>query len=301
MAAELRRPADYGLVMSFSEGSAQAAEPGSVHVVSDPSGAPGPVDEDEPTRARSSPDVAVELVLDTSGSMLERIGRRRRRIDVAKDVLARLVTERLAPGTPVALRVFRQDGPGCETELAVPLGPLDPAAMEGTIGGLSVRKGVATPLAAAIEAVASDLGAVTGPRIVVVVSDGEESCDGDPEAAVRALVDQGFDVSVNVVGLDLDRKARRKVERLAEIGNGTYFDARDADGLSAALKAALGAPYVVVDGAGTEVARGTIDGDAIELPPGTYRIEILGAANSLDVVVVEPGRETTVVARPNAG
>jgi hypothetical protein len=142
---------------------------------------------------------------------------------------------------------------------------------------------------------------VTGPRIVVVVSDGEESCDGDPEAAVRALVDQGFDVSVNVVGLDLDRKARRKVERLAEIGNGTYFDARDADELAAALKVAVGAPYVVVDGAGTEVARGTIDGDAIELPPGTYRIEIVGAASSLDVVVVEPGRETTVVARPKAG
>jgi Mg-chelatase subunit ChlD len=232
--------------------------------------------------------------------MLERMGRRRR-IDVAKEVLADLVSERLASGTPVALRVFRQEGSGCESELAVPLGPLDPAAMASTIDALRVRKGVATPLAAAIEAVASDLASVSGPRVVVVVSDGEESCDGDPEAAVKALVDQGFDVSVNVVGLGLDRKARRKIERLAEIGQGTYYDARDADQLATALKGAVGAPYVILDASGAEVGRSTIDGDAVELPPGTYRIALAGAVGSLEVAVVEPGSLTTVVARPSPG
>ena len=190
--------------------------------------------------------MAIELVLDTSGSMRERLGRQRR-IDVAKDVLARLVTEQLAPGTPVALRTFRPERRSCETELVVPLGPLDPAAMGATVEALDAVKTVQTPLAAAIAAVAEDLASVEGPRLVVVVSDGRETCGGDPEAAVQGLMDAGFDVSVNVVGLGLDRKSRREVSRLAEIGRGTYYDAQDADGLAKALKRATGAPFVVLD------------------------------------------------------
>ena len=50
-------------------------------------------------------DVGVEIILDTSGSMLEKV-RRRTRIDIAKDALRDLVTERLPAGTPVALRIF---------------------------------------------------------------------------------------------------------------------------------------------------------------------------------------------------
>jgi Mg-chelatase subunit ChlD len=237
--------------------------------------------------------VALELVLDTSGSMRKRLGRERR-IDVAKEVLARLVTERLDPGTPVALRVFRSERRSCESDLAVPLGPLERTTMAATIAALDAERTVRTPLAAAIAAVASDLAAVEGPRIVVVVSDGRESCGGDPEAAVQTLVDAGFDVSVNVVGLGLDRKARRQIGRLAEIGNGTYYDARDADGLAAALRRALGAPYVVVDASGAEVGRGTVDGPPVELAPGAYRVALVGAPGSLDAVIVESGSQETV-------
>jgi Mg-chelatase subunit ChlD len=241
--------------------------------------------------------VAIELVLDTSGSMRERLGRQRS-IDVAKGVLARLVAEQLAPGTPVALRTFRPEPRSCESDLVVPLGPLDPAAMGTTIDALEAVKTVQTPLAAAIASVAEDLSTAEGPRIVVVVSDGRETCGGDPEAAVRSLVEQGFDVSVNVVGLGLDRKSRREVARLAKIGQGTYYDASDAEGLAAALKRATGAPFTVLDAAGVEIARGTVDGRPVAVPPGTYRVALLGAASSLDVVVIESGaQETVTVAR----
>ena len=107
-------------------------------------------------------------------------------------------------------------------------GPARPARPDGDgrdDRGDEIDKTVRTPLAAAIAAVAGDLAAVTGPRIVIIVSDGQESCGGDPEAAVRSLVEQGFDVSVNVVGLDLDRRTRRRISKLAAIGNGAYYDA----------------------------------------------------------------------------
>ena len=53
----------------------------------------------------------------------------------------------------------------------------------------------------------------TGPRVVVVVTDGAETCDGDPEAAVRSLVEAGFETTVNIVGFALNNEALK--ERMA--------------------------------------------------------------------------------------
>jgi hypothetical protein len=78
--------------------------------------APEPTDVPEPGTIRVVPgrgnervglaaDVAVELILDNSGSMLQPLGDELR-IDVAKRVLTDLVEETLPPGTPLALRVL---------------------------------------------------------------------------------------------------------------------------------------------------------------------------------------------------
>ena len=198
MATSLRRPAGYSLSYVTSADELPPPEPGGLSVVTEP----GP--DGEPVAAPIDPSIAVEIILDTSGSMRAKLGRTTR-IAAAKEVLTRLVREELPPGIPVALRVFEPKARSCDTQLAVPLGPLDAEAMAATIEGLRTPRSVRTPLAAAIERVADDLAGVTGPRIVVVVSDGRESCGGDPEAAVRALRDQGFDVTVNVVGLGLEQ------------------------------------------------------------------------------------------------
>ncbi|MBX3030149.1 MAG: VWA domain-containing protein [Chloroflexi bacterium] len=217
--------------------------------------------------------VAIGLVLDTSGSMLEDF-EGDRRIDVAKRVLRQLVTEDLAPGTPVALRVFRRAARSCDTQLAVPLGPLDPGSMAETIGGLRLLRNASTPLAKSIARVRRDLADATGHRVVVIVSDGRETCGGDPVREVRRLVADGMDVTVNVVGLDLDRRSRTSLRRLATVGAGTYFDARDPEQFAAALRAATSAPYEVLDADGARVGSGTINGAPIQLPPGDYQVVI---------------------------
>ena len=90
------------------------------------------------------------MILDTSGSMLERLGRQRK-IDVARKVLTDLVTRRLPAGAPVAFRVFgdaRAGGAGgdpCATLLAVPLSPLDPSALADRIASLDVVQATDTP------------------------------------------------------------------------------------------------------------------------------------------------------------
>src|SRR5690606_35078389 len=61
------------------------------------------------TRAASAGNAgAVEIILDASGSMLQRLGGQRR-IDVAKETLTKLTTQVIPQGTPFALRVFGRE------------------------------------------------------------------------------------------------------------------------------------------------------------------------------------------------
>lgn len=208
--------------------------PGSVQVVSE-SGMVAP-----------AADAAIEIVLDTSGSMRQQIEPGRTRAEVAKSAMTELVTNQLPAGALVALRTFGDTPDSCDTNLAVPLQPLDPGAMASTIDQLPVVNLVRTPIAASLEAVASDLGEAPGPKIVVLVTDGEETCDGDPAAAIGGLVDQGFDVHVNIVGFALNDDALRATfQEWARLGQGSYFDATNAEQLGAAIAAAVQAPFEV--------------------------------------------------------
>ena len=104
---------------------------------------------DAPSVGAIGQDVGVEIILDTSGSMLRR-SRGERRIDSAKQVLNELVTEGLPAGTPVALRVLGDRDDPCGTRLAVPLQPLDPARVTELVEGIEVVQEADTPLGAAI-------------------------------------------------------------------------------------------------------------------------------------------------------
>ena len=264
LATWLRRPAGYRLSFQTSPQDLPPREPGRLRVVPSPSDGAVMLGED----------VAIELVLDTSGSMLRRLDGRRR-IDVAKSVLKELVTDVLPAEVPVALRVFGDTPKSCETELAVPLGPLEAKAMSARVEKLDVLRSARTPLAKAIARVADDLAGVTGPRLVVVLSDGQESCGGNPTKAVEQLVSTGVDVRVNLVGLSLqDRKLRRFMQRLASRGHGNYFEAQDPAELRSAMALALSATYDVVGASGEVVATGTLGGDAVELDPGTYDVVV---------------------------
>ena len=256
--------------------------PGSIRVV-----LPDPPPGDAPAQAALARGAAIELILDTSGSMLQPLGDQLR-IDVAKAALTELVTTTIPADTPLALRVFGDQPDSCETTLATPLQPLDPAAMAAQIAALPAINLVKTPIGAALEQVATDLADAGEPRIIVLVTDGEETCGGDPAAAIAALAAQGFEVRVNIVGFALDDEAlKTQFQEWARLGNGSYFDALDAEALSAAIVAAVQPPFRVLDAGGNPVARGIVGGEAVAVPPGTYTVEILTEPIRLvsDVVV----------------
>ncbi|MDQ3544863.1 MAG: VWA domain-containing protein, partial [Actinomycetota bacterium] len=233
---------------------------------------PSPLQQGQPVAVGGNASVAI--ILDTSGSMLQDIDGDDR-INAARGALTTLVTETIPAGTNVSLRVFGATPDSCDTVLVVPQSPLDPAAMAGVIQNVPVVDGVKTPIGASLTQIANDLGTAPGPKIVVLVTDGEETCGGDPAAAIQALIDSGIDVHVNIVGFALDDEAlKAQFQEWAQLGNGQYIDAGNQAELTAAVAAAVQPTFDIVDANGAVIVSGQVGGDPVAVPAGTYVLEV---------------------------
>jgi Mg-chelatase subunit ChlD len=243
------------------------------------------------TEAAPTAGAAVEFIVDASGSMLQRMGSQRR-IDIAKSALTHMTSEVLPAGTPLALRAFgHREAGSCRTDLEIPLGPLDPAAVGKVIAGLQAKDGAKTPIAAALRLTADDLRAAPGPKLLILLTDGEETCGGDPAAELERLRDLGLDVRVNIVGFGVDDAKTEKLFRdWAASAGGQYLPAKDAGELRAAVAAALRAPFRVLDASGAVVAEGTVGGPAVTAASGAYTVEVLTSPpRRFEDVILAPG------------
>lgn len=236
----------------------------------------------------------IEIILDASGSMLQRIGGQRR-IDIAKQTLNELTSSGIPAGTPFAFRVFGREIDSCQSDLDIPLSPLNAAAVASKISALEAKNNARTPIGASLEKVASDLAAVKGERLVVLLTDGEETCGGDPAAAIAALTKAGTTVRVNIVGFAIeDPRLAVTFSHWASLGNGTYFDAKDAAGLSQALTQSMRSSFEVVTPQGQVVANGVTGGEAMSVMPGTYNVRIKGQTSRAQAVTIESKATVTV-------
>jgi len=218
----------------------------------------------------------IHLIFDASGSMLRRM-EGGRRIDVARRIVREVLDDRIPPQVPIAFRAYGHTGPhSCETELLVAPSADNHDAVRAAVGDIRAINLARTPLAASLDAVLDDLADFDDrQRLVVMLTDGEETCDGNVGQAVGGLVDEGLDVRLNIVGFHIDEvELQADFVRYAAAGGGEYFDSQDGDELVEGLIRALAARFRVVDAAGREVARSRVDGEPSTLPPGTYEIVV---------------------------
>jgi Mg-chelatase subunit ChlD len=220
---------------------------------------------------------AVEFVLDASGSMLQRIGGERR-IEIARSALIGLV-DALPAGTGFALRVFgHKEANSCRTDLEISQPKIDKTAAAAKIKTINAMNLAKTPIAASLAKVKEDLSRTKPPLLVILMTDGEETCGGDPRAAIESLRAGGIDVRVNIVGFAIDEVGLKETfAQWAQVGNGAFFDAQNAQQLKQAVRATLSPTYEVLRD-GQVVASGTVNGEAIELPVGAYAVRVHGTA-----------------------
>lgn len=229
---------------------------------------------------RQAGDDTLLILLDTTGSMAEQIGGRRK-IDIAKDAVTGLL-DRLPAGSTVGLRAFY----GCETNNVIsPLDdPLGIPAIKDEIAEL-FPTGL-TPLAYTLEEAAIDLESVPGPKTLVLVSDGMETCSGNPTRAAAELAKIRYGLTAFVIGFDVGENlaAREQLIQIADALDGDYLDAQDADELSLALSLAAPLAYTVSDADGNVVYSGRLgDAGPGELAAGSYTVVI----DSVPPIVLE--------------
>jgi 6-phosphogluconolactonase len=183
------------------------------------------------------PPLQVALILDASNSMWGQI-EGGRKIDLAKKALTALIQD-LPANSKVSLRVYGHRQPkerkDCQdSTLLVPVGPLNKARLIEQVQAITPRG--MTPLAYSLKQVLNDIGNGPGEKLVILVSDGQESCGGDPVAAVKALRAQGVDMTLEVVGLAIaDATTKRQLDSIATLARGRYRPAKDESELRAAL------------------------------------------------------------------
>lgn len=192
----------------------------------------------------------VMFILDSSGSMAGKIDGGAK-IDVAKQVMQEIVPA-IPAEVAVGLTVYGHRRPGdCrDIEMVAIPGQSD---RQKILEQVNLMKPVGkTPLARSVLQVAGGLKLKDAETTIVVVSDGVDTCGGDPCDVVKELKKSGTKFVLHAIGLDVNEKAAAQLQCMAKAGNGEYFSAGDTAALLDALKT------ITVEIAGkTEAAKAT--------------------------------------------
>ncbi|WP_438484098.1 VWA domain-containing protein [Streptomyces sp. S186] len=185
---------------------------------------PTPASAGEPT-APAAP--KVELTLDVSGSMRARDIDGQSRMAAAKQAFNE-VLDAVPKDVQLGIRTLGATYPGddrkvgcTDTKLLYPVGPLDRTEAKTAVATL-VPTGW-TPIGPALQAAAQDLKGGDGQRRIVLITDGEDTCQPlDPCQVARDIAAQGIHLTVDTLGLLPDAKTRRQLSCIAEATGGTY-------------------------------------------------------------------------------
>lgn len=224
------------------------------------------------------------LILDCSGSMKDQTREGPTKMEAAKRVVADLV-RRIPRGRRVAFMVYGHDlARRCQAvQVLRPLAELDDAAKADLAQAIAALRPVGhTPIALALRVAEKQLAGSEGLSGVILITDGMETCGGDPSAeAARLATNPKLVMGVTVIGFDVEEKEREAVEGIARAGHGKYFDAHSATKLAEAVEEVAkkiertappaGRPTKDIRMAGREVRPGGFFNDAPVVDAGQYK------------------------------
>ncbi|UJL46737.1 VWA domain-containing protein [Virgibacillus sp. NKC19-16] len=181
------------------------------------------------------------ILLDASSSMLLSVDNEVK-MDIAKDAVERF-GETIGQDNDVSLVVYGHKGSESEADKELscngieeiyPMSSYDEAEFADALSSFE-SKGY-TPLAGAIQKAADMSSDFTEPTTVYVVSDGVETCDGDPVEEAEIFVEDSEDKSVNIIGFNVDQDAEEQLKAVSDAGEGEYFSADNADELKTTIE-----------------------------------------------------------------
>lgn len=173
------------------------------------------------------------FVLDCSGSMWGRVDDQPK-IAIAKDVLKDLLDD-VPDNINLGLLAYghRKKGDCNDIALVSDIG----ASKQNLIKQLlNLNARGKTPIERALKKIPGILTGKDSVNTAILISDGMETCDGDPCGYIRGLKEQGITLKIHVVGFQVTSKAAEQLKCIADAGDGGFFSAGNTHELKSALK-----------------------------------------------------------------
>ena len=183
--------------------------------------------------------INIEIVLDASGSMKKKIGNETM-MDIAKNSINKLMEE-LPENSNVALRVFGHKGNNnadgkevscAANELVQPLEKLNKEKIGSALQNIQPTGW--TSIAKSIENGSNDLKGFQGEKhlnILYIVTDGIETCGGNPEEIAKKFKSENNNVVLGIIGFNVDAAQNGVLKKIAEAAGGRYSSVYDSKNL----------------------------------------------------------------------
>ncbi|WP_145524170.1 VWA domain-containing protein [Virgibacillus sp. SK37] len=175
----------------------------------------------------------IALLLDSSGSM-GNYENDRTRMDLAKEAIQQFVQD-LPEKANISLYVYGHEGTGSDADKKKSCSTVEEVYPLSTYNNGEFTEALNqfepagwTPMAKAIELVTERFQKYDGKEntnVIYVVSDGVETCEGDPIAAIKSLADSNIEPVVNIIGYQVDNEGLTQLKEMADASQGRYINA----------------------------------------------------------------------------
>lgn len=239
------------------------------------------------------------LVVDASGSMAAQV-KGQSKMEIAKAAASEFITN-LDPAMNLSVVVYGHKGNNTGAGKSASCAGIEEVYYLGELNADIAKSKITplqptgwTPIAASLakaQEILNPYPQESNINTVVLISDGEETCGGDPKNKASELNKSNLNVVVNVVGFDVGGAAESQLKSVATNGGGQYFSARTSEELQTVL-ARIGALECTLKSnsayAQSLISVNTSMSDCLlkintELNPYKIKINMLGVGNNKEV------------------
>lgn len=180
------------------------------------------------------------ILIDASGSMKANVGGKAK-METAKEAVQEFAGN-IPSNATISLRVYGHKGTGSDADKVLSCGSTENVYSgnytQQEFGNAlnTVQPAGWTPISLALDEVKNDIPEGTEDVVVYVVSDGIETCDGNPVQSAKNLSDANIKTVVNIIGFDIDNEGQQLLKEVATAGNGEFISVHSEQQLKEYMK-----------------------------------------------------------------
>ena len=187
-------------------------------------------------------DANVIVILDSSGSMAEKIGSEVK-IDVAKKSVSDFLTK-MPQNINTGLVVYGHKGSNSAADKDLSCKGIEEVVKLGKNNSSNIIAAMDyfnpkgwTPIAGSLDFaknIFKDKG-IDDKNYLILVSDGAETCDGDPLTAAKNIKSEIPGIKLSVIGFATDNNTQDFLKKIATLGGGSYLTADNSSDIAKAF------------------------------------------------------------------